>query len=444
MQASATVGAFFLTLALKEEQTHKIRLSNGITVLFQRAPYSASVSVGVYVRVGSRSETGAEAGYCHFLEHMLFKDTEKRSAKQQAEDWERVGAYSNAATSREYTYFHATLAASDLSLGLELLSEMMFLPLFRERDIRTEAEVVLEEMKGYEDSPEDAVHDFYYNNFFPNNALGRDIIGTEASIKAVTPASLREFYEKYYHSENMIISLSGDYEPEVVLGEVEKYFSRKTKTGVFASFETPKKEFGFFRKGNKETEQAYFILGGEGCPRGFHDATRLSLLTHILGGGMSSRLFQKIREERGLCYNITSYPSSYRDIGVTSIVCSSSKDRFLESISLILEELRIFLDKGISAKELQDAKTNHEGSLSIGYEHTESRMNNIAFQEIYYGKYYTLEERMREIRSVTLEELNSLSAKILALPKLHLSVFAKMNSKEEEKVRKVFESFSYP
>lgn len=433
-----------LTLTLKEEQTHKIELPNGITVLFQRAPYTVSVSLGVYIRIGSRSESPEEAGYCHFLEHMLFKDTQKRTAKQQAEDWERVGAYSNAATSREYTNFYATLASRDLELGLELLSEMMFLPLLRDQDIKTEAEVVLEEMKGYEDSPEDGVHDFYYNNFFPENALGRDIIGTEKSIKAVTSKSLREFYEKYYHSANMILSISGDYEPEWILKTVEKYFSVKTNRRLTAHFETPRKVFGYFRKGNKETEQAYFILGGEGRPRSFYDATRLSLLTHILGGGMSSRLFQKIREERGLCYNITSYPSSYSDMGITSIVCSSSKERFLESITLILEELRIFLDLGITSAELSDAKTNHEGSLSIGYEHTESRMNNIAFQEMYYGKYYTLEERIREIHSVTLDELNSLAKKIFALPKLHLSVLAKMNAKEEEKLKKIFESFSYP
>ncbi|XDD59611.1 M16 family metallopeptidase [Leptospira sp. WS58.C1] len=399
--------------------------------------------MGVYVKVGSRSETLETAGYCHFLEHMLFKDTEKRTAKQQAEDWERVGAYSNAATSREYTYFHATLASRDLELGLELLSEMMFRPLFRDQDIRTEAEVVLEEMKGYEDSPEDAIHDFYYNNLFSGNSLGRDIIGTETSIRGVTPSSLRKFYETYYHPENMILSLSGNYEPEFVFDLVSKYFSQSVKKGKEGTFETPKKEFGYFRKGNKETEQAYFILGGEGFPRNFHDATRLSLLTHVLGGGMSSRLFQKVREEKGLCYHITSYPSSYRDVGINSIVCSTSKERFAESLELILEELRLFVDKGVTSQELKDAKTNHEGSLSIGYEHTESRMNNIAFQELYYGKYNSLEDRIKEIHSVTEEEINQTVRKIFALPKLHLSVLAKLKAKEEQKIKSIFGSYSY-
>ncbi|TGK05273.1 insulinase family protein [Leptospira langatensis] len=430
-------------MIFQEEKNHKKTLSNGITVLFQRAPYTVSASMGVYVRVGSRSESLETAGYCHFLEHMLFKDTEKRTAKKQAEDWERVGAYSNAATSREYTYFHATLASRDLELGLELLSDMMFSPLLREQDIRTEAEVVLEEMKGYEDSPEDGVHDFYYNNLFPGNSLGRDIIGTEGSIRGVTSSSLRKFYESYYHPKNMILSLSGDYEPDYVFDMVAKYFSRSSGSGLEGTFETPKKDFGYFRKGNKETEQAYFILGGEGFPRNFHDATRLSLLTHVLGGGMSSRLFQKVREEKGLCYHITSYPSSYRDIGVTSVVCSTSKERFAESLELILKELKVFVDKGISAQELRDAQTNHEGSLSIGYEHTESRMNNIAFQELYYGKYHTLEERIKEIHSVTEEEINRTIRKIFALPELHLSVLAKLKPKEEQKIKSLFESYSY-
>ncbi len=430
-------------MIFQEEKTHKFQLPNGLTVLFQRAPYTVSVSIGVYVKLGSRSESLETAGYCHFLEHMLFKDTEKRTAKKQAEDWERVGAYSNAATSREYTYFHATSAAKDLELGLELLSDMMFSPLLREQDIRTEAEVVLEEMKGYEDSPEDGVHDFYYNNLFPGNSLGRDIIGTEASIRGVTSSSLRSFYETYYHPGNMTLSLSGDYEPDFIFQIVSKYFSSASRSGKTAVFETPKKEFGYFHKGNKETEQAYFILGGEGSPRSFHEATRLSLLTHVLGGGMSSRLFQKVREERGLCYHITSYPSSYKDIGVTSIVCSSSKDRFAESLELILDELKIFVDQGISIQELQDAQTNHEGSLSIGYEHTESRMNNIAFQELYYGKYHTLAERIGEIHSVTRDEINATIRKIFALPSLHLSYLAKLKTKEEEKIKKLFESYSY-
>ncbi|PJZ66178.1 peptidase M16 [Leptospira wolffii] len=430
-------------MIFQEEKSHKLQLPNGLTVLFQRAPYTVSVSVGVYVKLGSRSESEITAGYCHFLEHMLFKDTEQRTAKKQAEDWERVGAYSNAATSREYTYFHATLASKDLELGLELLSQMMFSPLLREQDLRTEAEVVLEEMKGYEDSPEDGVHDFYYQNLFPGNALGRDIIGTETSIRGVTSASLRNFYETYYHPANMILSLSGNFEPEEIFSLVSKYFSASSRSGKIALFETPEKRFGYFHKGNKETEQAYFILGGEGSPRNFQDATRLSLLTHILGGGMSSRLFQKVREERGLCYHITSYPSSYKDTGITSIVCSSSKDRFAESLEVILSELKLFVDEGVGEKELKDAQTNHEGSLSIGYEHTESRMNNIAFQELYYGKYHTLSERIREIHSVTREEINSTIRRIFALPSLHLSFLAKLKVKEEEKIRKIFESYSY-
>ncbi|PJZ70370.1 peptidase M16 [Leptospira perolatii] len=428
----------------REEPTHKLVLPNGLTVVFQRAPYTVSVSIGVYVKLGSRSESESSAGYCHFLEHMLFKDTEKRTAKQQAEDWERVGAYSNAATSREFTYFYGTLAAKDLELGLELLSEMMFLPVFKEQDVKNEAEVVLEEMKGYEDSPEDAVHDFYYNNFFPGNALGRDIIGTEKTIKAVTPTLLRNFYESYYCPDNMVLSLSGDFDPETILLTVQKYFSVPHKKGLVAAYETPIKKFGYFRKGNKETEQAYFVLGGNGLPRNFRDSTRLSLLTHVLGGGMSSRLFQKVREERGLCYHITAYPSSYRDSGITSIVCSSSRERFQESLTVILDELKHFVEAGITAKELQDAKTNHEGSLSIGYEQTDSRMTNIALQEIYYGKYFTFEERVREIHSVSLEEINELSRQVFAIPELHLSVLAKLGEKEEASIRRLIESFSYP
>ncbi|MDV6234724.1 pitrilysin family protein [Leptospira ellisii] len=417
---------------------HRKVLPGGITVLFQKAPHTVSVSAGVFVRVGSRHESQKNAGYCHFLEHMLFKDTAKRSAKQQAEDIERVGGFTNAATSREYTYFHVTVAGKHLELGLELLSEMIYEPLLKQTDIENEAGVILEELQGYEDSPEDYIHDFYYQNFFPDNSLGRDIIGTRESVGGVNHKKILEFYDTYYHTENMFLALSGNFEPEQVFAAAEKFFHRsriKKKEGNAPVL--PKKKWGYFPK-KKKLEQVYFILGGEGFAREFHKASMASLFTHILGGGTSSRLFQKVREEKGLCYQITAYPSSYADAGINSIVCSTSKDKFVTCMETISDEIKSVLDRGITEKELLDAQTNHEGTLSISYEQTESRMNTIALMELYYGRNYSYEERVKEIYSITLDDLNRFAQSVFGIPKLHLSALGNLGLKEEKAVRKLF------
>ncbi|MBM9500201.1 insulinase family protein [Leptospira sp. 201903071] len=420
------------------QQVYRKVLPGGITVLFQKAPHTVSVSAGVFVRVGSRHESPKNAGYCHFLEHMLFKDTEKRTAKEQAEDIERVGGFTNAATSREYTYFHVTVAGKHLDLGLELLSEMIYEPLLKQSDIENEAGVILEELQGYEDSPEDYIHDFYYQNFFPKNPLGRDIIGTRESISKVSHKSLLEFYDTNYHTENMFLSISGNFEPEEIFAVAGKHFSKTRKKKQEGNgLILPKKKWGYFPK-KKKLEQVYFILGGEGFQREFHNASKASLFTHILGGGTSSRLFQKVREEKGLCYQITAYPSSYADVGINSIVCSTSKDKFITCMETISDELKSILDHGITEKELRDAQTNHEGTLSISYEQTESRMNTIALMELYYGRNYTFEERVKEIYSITLDDLNLFAKSVFGVPKLHLSALGNLGAKEEKAVGKLF------
>lgn len=228
---------------------HRKVLPGGITVLFQKAPHTVSASAGVFVRVGSRHESSKNAGYCHFLEHMLFKDTAKRSAKQQAEDIERVGGFTNAATSREYTYFHVTVAGKHIGIGLELLAEMIYEPLLQQSDIDNEAGVILEELQGYEDSPEDYIHDFYYQNFFPKNSLGRDIIGTRESVSGVTHKSILDFYDTYYHTENMFLSISGNFEPDEIFTIAAKYFNRtRVKKREGNSLSLPKKKWGYFPK----------------------------------------------------------------------------------------------------------------------------------------------------------------------------------------------------
>lgn len=412
----------------------KSNLSNGLTVLFQPVPSATSVAIGLWVKIGSRYETDSEKGYTHFLEHMLFKGTEKRTSRKQAEDIERVGGFFNAVTSREYTYYYVTVASTELELGLDILSDMVFQPLLREEDIRNESNVILEELKSYEDSPDDFVYDQYFKNIFNNHPLGRDIIGTRESVSGVTSETIQAYYKKHYIPSRMVLSIAGDFSDEEIQRLSEKYFNTQIdRTPVL--LENPKVEKSFsihFIK--RKLEQVNFLLGAEGFPRDFKLAVRLGVISNILGGGMSSRLFQKIREEKGLCYSISCFPSSYFDTGIMNINCATSKDKFLQAIDSILDEIRILKKDGFSQEELDFAKGNQRGSLAIGYEIPENRMTDIAMQEIYFGQFYNYESRLEELASVTLEEINELVGKVFSVEQMHFTGIGNISKVDIKKI----------
>ncbi len=406
-----------------------------MTLVFQSMPHAVSVSIGLWVKMGSRYETDEERGYTHFLEHMLFKGTEKRTAKEQARDIERVGGFLNAVTTREYTYFYVTLIKDKVELGMEFLSDMIFRPLLNESDIQNEAQVIVEEIKSYEDSPDEFVYDYFYRNIFSNSNLGLDITGTKKSVLSVNSEKLKKFYKKNYHSGQMILSVSGDLSSSEVEDLAKKYFHKKENNSIVqVQPEKLKKTFDVFIKERKEVEQINFIIGAEGFPREIGSLVRQSLFNTVFGGGMSSRLFQKIREDHGLCYSISAYSGSYKDTGITSISCATSPDRFLKCVDYILEEIRAILKDGITEKELEDAKSNQVGSLAIGFEVPEHRMVSIALQELYFGKYYSFEDRKEMINSVKLGEISELSKKIYSLDKLHLSLVGNLGESITKKI----------
>ncbi|MCB1160052.1 MAG: insulinase family protein, partial [Leptospiraceae bacterium] len=358
----------------------------------------------------------------HFLEHMLFKGTKKRTAKEQAEEIERVGGYINAVTSREYTYFYVTLIKDRLELGLDILSDMVFQPLLREADIQNESAVIIEEMRGYEDSPDDFVYDFYFRNIFSGDSLGRDILGTRESISSVTEKSLKAFYKKHYTTDRMILSISSSHSEKEIINLAEKYFTemrqvrskkKNLPVGVDKSFST-----NFTRR---KLEQVNFLLGADGFARNLSSIIHLILFATIMGGGMSSRLFQKIREEKGLCYSINCFPSSYSRTGIVSVSCGTSKEKFEYCLESIMNELRLVKAEGFSKSELEDAKSNQIGAMSIGFEAPDQRMTNIALQEIYYNRYFSLKERTDAIKKVKIDDLQETIEKIFSIERLHFS-----------------------
>ncbi|MBK8393790.1 MAG: insulinase family protein [Leptospiraceae bacterium] len=414
---------------------NKSKLSNGLTVLFQPVPNATNVSIGLWVQIGSRYENESEKGYTHFLEHMLFKGTEKRTSKKQAEDIERVGGFFNAVTSREYTYYYVTVASSEIELGFDILSDMVFQPLLKQEDIQNEANVILEELKSYEDSPDDYVYDQYFKNIFKNHPLGQDIIGTRESVAGVTSDSIRAYYKKHYIPGRMVLSIAGDFSNELI-DELSGRFFNVPVTGSLAPLTNDPVEKSFsvhFIKRN--LEQVNFLLGAEGFPRDFKTAVRLNVISTIFGGGMSSRLFQKIREDKGLCYSISSFPSSYLDTGIMNINCGTSKDKLLQSVDSILEEIRLLKKDGFSQDELTFAKGNQKGGLAIGYEIPEHRMSDVAMQEIYFGTFYGYQDRLDELFSVTLDEINNLVQNIFSIDQMHFTGIGNISKSDIKKIQ---------
>ncbi len=411
-------------------------LPNGLTILFQPMKHAASMGVGLFVKEGSLAETKSELGYFHFLEHMLFKDSESRTSKQIAAEVERVGGILNGSTSREYTQYYVIAIKDKAELAFDILSDMIYRPLLKEDDIKTEKGVVIEEMRSYEDAPDDFVYDYYFRNIFSTSPYGRDIIGTKESVTGVTRSSLGKFYKKHYFPANMVLSVSGNFKWEEVLRLAKKYFpfeNPKGKVSAPVSIASPKKQYTKHLE-RRKIEQFNIMLGARGVPRSFKDVTVTQLMSTILGGGMASRLFQNIREKEGLCYSIYSFPSFYRTTGLFSISCATSKEKANKCVSLILKEIDILLKEGFSKRELEDAKSNQLGGMAIGYELPENRMNNIGLQEIYFGKYYSLKERMAALKSVDLDELNERMRYTFTLPSFHLSCVGDMKDSEFQKI----------
>jgi predicted Zn-dependent peptidase len=409
-------------------------LPNKTTLLYQKSPGSLSVSVGLWVRVGSRHESDSERGYTHFLEHMVFKGTTNRSARQIASEIERVGGFMNAATSREFTYFYITVMKSELELAIDLLTDMICRPLLSEEDIGNEKRVVLEEMKGYEDDPEEFLHDFYYKNFMPNSPLGYDIIGNKKSISKVNAENIKKYYNKYYIPSNLILSISGDFGPNYVFQLSEKYLGSFEKNGEIPNYDncTEKNYDKFLEK--RSLEQVSFVIGMDGFSKEIKSAVTMSLFNIIFGSTMSSRLFQGIREEKGLCYSINSYSSSYFDSGLFSIGCSTSKKNFSLAIKEIFKEIQKILKEGITELELKDAKSNQKGSMSISYEQPDNKMTDIAIQELYYQKYLSIEERMKLVDAVTIDEVNDLARFLFLRDKFHISAIGHLKEKEFQSI----------
>jgi len=405
---------------------NKTVLSNGIKIVSETIPHFRSVTIGVWVGTGSRNEANDIQGVSHFIEHLMFKGTASRSAKDIADTVDAVGGQLNAFTAKEYTCYYMKVLDSHLELALDVLSDMLTASLFKPEDIERERKVILEEIHMYQDSPEDMVHDLHMENVWPNHPLGSNILGTLASVASLQPAMIIDYYRKFYTPDNLVIAAAGNLQHQELVALAEKYFGAMTGTKPKLAFDPPawhvtQKVF------NKDIEQVHLCLGTEGVPYDAPKTYPLFLLNNLLGGGISSRLFQSIREERGLAYTVYSYLSSYCDAGVMTIYAATSPKNAQEVLDLILANLRDIVKKGISSQELKKSQEQLKGNLMLGLESSSSRMTRLGKQELMLGRFETLDDVVRKIEAVTVDDLNNLARHILDENRFSLTVLGPLD-----------------
>lgn len=423
-----------------QDLLQKIVLDSGFTVCFRPLKHSSTVAVGLFHRNGSLVESDKEEGYFHFLEHMLFKDSETRNAHEIAREIERVGGILNGSTSQEYTEYYVVCGKESTELALDILSDMVFRPKLLEKDIELEKGVVIEEMQSYEDDPDEFVTDFYFRNFYKGSAYGKDIIGNRESVTQINRKKLRTFYEKHYTYDNFVLAVSGNISLPKLLELVNKFFPKAfqklPKISILKSNKNLSKPKWHLTKNweRRKTQQFNLLLGVPGKPRVFDEVTKLQTISTILGNGMSSRLFQSIREKEGLCYSIFSFPTFFRKTGLFSISCATSNDKAIKCVSLILREIEKVQKHGFTSKELEDAKSNQLGSMALMYERPESRMNQAGLQEVYYNRFFTEKERSKALKALTLEELNESVKSLFEEGKFQLSCVGNLTESQFQKL----------
>ncbi|OLF05480.1 peptidase M16 [Actinophytocola xinjiangensis] len=395
-------------------------LPGGLRVITEQVPGVRSASVGIWVGVGSRDEQQHVAGAAHYLEHLLFKGTARRSAGQIAEEIDAVGGELNAFTAKEHTCYYAHVLDTDLPLAMDLVSDVVFDAVLADQDMETERGVVLEEIAMRDDDPEDLLHDTFIEALFTDHPLGRSVLGTEQSITELSRTALHGFYKRRYAMPRMVLAAAGN----ITHGEVLRHARRLLRDRLVGDRPPGTPRAGRARiappRGlvlhTDDTEQAHLMLGMRALDR--HDDRRwtLGVLNTALGGGMSSRLFQEIRERRGLAYQVYSSVASYADTGHLSVYAGCQPDRLGSVAGVVHEILRDVAREGLDDSEVARAKGQLRGSLVLGLEDTSSRMSRIGKGELSYGRYLTVEQTLERIESVTTEQVAALAGQLLSRP----------------------------
>ncbi|WP_069649556.1 M16 family metallopeptidase [Caloranaerobacter ferrireducens] len=418
---------------------NKIVLENGLRIVTENIPYVKSVTIGIWIETGSRFEDQNNNGISHFIEHMLFKGTENRTAKQIAESIDSVGGQLNAFTSKECTCFYAKVLDEHLPLAVDVLADMIFNSKFDEEDIIKEKNVVLEEINMYEDSPEDLVHDLICRTMFDGHPLAYPILGNSNILEKIDRKDILNYYKRYYAPNNTVVSIAGNFNTDEAIELISKYFSDWAPVEKKEKKQNPPMFYRRVMGKNKNTEQLHLCLGMKGVPQGTNEMYYLMVLNNIFGGSMSSRLFQKIREEKGLTYSIYSYPSSYKDTGMFTIYAGLNPNYVTTVLQLITEEIDKIKNGGLTSNEVYKSKEQLKGNYILGLESTSSRMSSMGKSELLHGKMYKPKEILNMIDNVQKEDVERIAKEVLDFNKLNISFVGDVNRYQiESDFKKIF------
>ena len=380
----------------------KQTLPNGITLLTERMPHVRSVTLGIWLRRGSRHEPPRLNGASHFIEHLVFKGTKNRTAREIALAVDSIGGQMDAFTSKEYTCFYAKVLDAHVPEAVDLLSDIVLHPLFDGTELERERKVIVEEIRMVEDAPEELVYDLFSTYFYPGHALGRPIQGTEKTVGGLSRARLLRYFRDNYVPKNILIVGTGNVRHAELLRLVQKTFGRMASGSPGPRpGPPPRPRGGIVTRAKTELEQLHLLLGLPSVPERNAQRYPLFVLNALLGGTMSSRLFQKVREERGLAYSVYSAVNAFRDAGVMMVYAGTSPDKGDELLAVVAQELKDLRDAGPTAHEVDVAKEHLKGSLMLSLESTSSRMSNLARQEMYHGRTFSMEEILRRLDAVT-------------------------------------------
>ena len=397
----------------------KTVLPNGVRIITEEIEHVRSAAIGIWVGAGSRDEREGYEGISHFMEHMFFKGTERRTARALAESLEAVGGQLNAFTTKEYTCYYVRVLDEDLDLAIDVLSDMFFHSLFDEMEIEKEKNVVIEEIKMYEDSPDELIHDIFSEHVWNEHPLGKPILGTEESIRALSRDKIMQFLSEHYAPDNVVIAVAGKIKHEDVVAKLSDQFGTFRRGGRRVLEGTP---IGLtvehYQK--KDTEQMHILLGVPGLGQDDDDIYAMHIFNNILGGGLSSRLFQKIREQRGLAYSVYSYHATYVDTGLFAIYAGTSPKNTKKVIECILQELKEIKQQDITEGELVRTKAQIKGGLYLGLEAVSSRMSRLGKTELTYNRVLSPEEVIEKLEKVTLEDVSRLIGRLWQREKISI------------------------
>jgi predicted Zn-dependent peptidase len=411
-------------------KVNKTVLCNGIRVVSQKMPHLKSVSIGIWVNVGARDETLSESGLSHFIEHMIFKGTDKRTAFDIAKEFDIIGGQTNAFTSMETTCYYAKAVDSHLKTVVDILSDIFLNSVFHEKEIERERLVILQEIGMLEDNPDEYVHFLNGNNFWRDNSLGRSILGTRENVSGFDADTIRKFFNLLYQPDRIVISVAGNIDHEKFVDLIRPDFESIKQQNSFPKRKTPEPHFNS-NIYKKKIEQTHICLGTQGIPVTSPQRYAFSVMNTILGGNMSSRLFQQIRERRGLAYSVYSFASSHSDTGMFGAYTGIEGNNTSETIKLIIKELSKLKNKRVSSDELNYAKEHIKGGMMLASESNDNQMVRMAQNELNLGKAVSIQNVADNIDAVTKNDVIELAQVLFQTGRISLTILGPVSHKNK-------------